>query len=154
MPQHNDLPSNKTPDWNNLARAPLGAQLLPPHKGEPALQPQPASPARPAWPQSPARLGEFYGAEDPNHPGQDIIVMSQATWLQTGTIMESLRQLAKKQDARIKELLADLAVRDLRTKDAEDRLNNLREARRREKRAELEGSLITPGDSRFTTKGK
>jgi hypothetical protein len=74
--------------------------------------------------------------------------MTTETFRTYGTQLEGYRQTCKKQDARIKELLGANAVLARECADVKERLQNLRDARRREKRAELEKELILPGDPR------
>lgn len=107
----------------------------------------------PKWPQIPCADGCVYGAEDPRHPGCHIAVMSIQTWLNYGQQTEQYRRIAKQQDAQLREVKADLAVMTQRCTDAETRLNNLREVRRTEKRAELEpGGIVLPGSDRFKSR--
>lgn len=147
MPNHDNKPSSN-PDWLAMATAPLDTQAQANTAPVAEVNAQDV-PQQPAWPATPARFGVQYMTNDPSHPGEQLVVMSLATWHQVGTIMEALRQTGVKQNARIKELLSDVAVHTLRSADAETRLNNLREIRRAEKRVEVEKGLITPGDSRF-----
>jgi len=86
---------------------------------------------------------------NPDGSTHRVVILSEQDWNANGTRLASLRAIAKKQDERIKELVADVAARDLVNADALQRLNNLREIRRNEKRAEIEKDLILPGDSRY-----
>jgi len=106
------------------------------------------------WPNAQPEDMQAYGFDCPN-TGAKMVALTVHTWTVMGTHTEALRRTAKSQDARIKELLGELAVAQHAAVDAEQRLNNVREVRRREKRAELEQGLITPGDTRFSLdKGK
>lgn len=105
------------------------------------------------WPGAAPEHMQAYGFVCPS-TGARMVAMTEHTWTQHGTITEALRRTAKDQDARIKELLADLATAQHRAAEADVRLSNLRDVRRKEKRAELEQGLITPGDPRFSQKGK
>jgi len=61
---------------------------------------------------------------------EPVAIMSVETWTDFGTLLESLRAVARTQDKRLKEIQAahDEAIR---------RLENLRAVRREEKRAEV-----------------
>jgi hypothetical protein len=80
-----------------------------------------------------------------------IIVLDERDWIVSGTRLEALRQVAVKQDRRIKELLADCAARDARYAMLMDRMEALREVRRAEKRTEFMSNLDIPGDAPATT---
>lgn len=111
--------------------------------------PSPNADATTPWPLAPALLNMVYGFTDPTH-NQEMVGMLKVTFLQHGTMMEGMRRTCQQQDARIRELIAELAVRDHQLADAKTRLENLREVRRVEKRAELEKELVLPGDPRFS----
>lgn len=105
------------------------------------------------FPNGKATLGKVY-VMDTSYKNEDdsphrIIVMSEQSWGQFGTTMESMRQIMLSQDKRVRELIADVAARDIRVADTLSRLDALRDARRAEKRAEIEGDLITPGSGQF-----
>lgn len=122
-------------------------------------QPQPQlvnAPTEPAWPDAACKRGLVYSSTSPylNEDGSvhEIVVMDMRSWVDFGTMQESLRQVARKQDARIKELMGVVASRDIALADVTNRLENLREARRNEKRADIEGgALVLPGSSSFNT---
>ncbi len=116
----------------------------PSQPSEPPLDADPQA----VWPQAPAIMNQVYAFSDPTH-GQDMVAMLRISFLQHGTMIEELRRICTKQDARIRELLADIAVRDHKLADVEARLTNLRDIRRREKRADLEPGIVLPGDPRF-----
>lgn len=123
-----------------------------PDAGAPSAEPATAAAAPAPWPANRPVFQQVYGFTDPTW-GVEMVAMMKETFLQHGTMIESLRRICKEQDARIRSLLADVAVRDQRLGDAMERLNNLRDVRRREKRAELEKELVLPGDPRFQQKG-
>jgi hypothetical protein len=126
-------------------------------------QPQPLSKpletAGDEWPHGPCRPDQVY-VMDTNWTDsvtltqQRVIIMSESSWTKFGTTMEQMRRQLERQDARIRELLGNAALAQQAKADAEDRLEAHREARRREKRAEIEGDLIVPGDPRFTNQRK
>jgi O-glycosyl hydrolase len=97
--------------------------------------------------------GEYYTMPDPVFADTTLVFMTIETWRNYGTQMMQFRQTAKRQDDRIKELLATVAGYDARCSEMESRMENLRNVRRAEKRAELEQGLVLPGDTRFN-KGK
>jgi predicted dinucleotide-utilizing enzyme len=107
------------------------------------------------FPNGAARHGKVYVMEtapeimndDGTH--QRIVVMSEQSWVEFGTQLETLRRVAKAQDEKIKELLGTVAARDILNAQAMDRLNALRDVRRKEKRAEIEGDLVLPGSEAF-----
>jgi hypothetical protein len=72
----------------------------------------------------PVEDGKSYRSKDPY--GTDIVLFTFKTWTDIGADMESLRQIARNQDKRIKELLKQNA--DLKTvnDDLAERLDNLR----------------------------
>lgn len=95
--------------------------------------------------------GKVYGVI--NQYDEKIVVMSEETWVDFGTTLESLRRVAASQDKRIKELIAQVASEQAKVADSLDRLEAHREARRREQRAELEpGSLVLPGSASFNNR--
>jgi hypothetical protein len=103
---------------------------------------KPASPPveiQPEWPNGPAIKGKVYVMDTPfDHR---IIMMSEESWGEFGTRLESLRQIAKKQHDRIKELLAESEARERVLADTLSRLDALRDIRRAEKRADLEAEI-------------
>ena len=106
---------------------------------------EPASPpveVLPEFPNGPAIDGKSY-VFDTEH-GQRIIAMSEESWIQFGTTLESLRHVAKNQDVRIKELLAENAAQNRVLADTMSRLNALREIRKAEKRKDLESQINIP----------
>jgi hypothetical protein len=124
---------------------------------------QPSKPIETApdeFPTGPCKRGSVYGMDtayaNPDGSPQKIIILSLDSWTDFGTTLESLRQVAAKQDARIKELLADIAVRDLKVQQAQEAVEIHREIRRKEKRAEIGGEmgLVLPGSHLFNAKGK
>jgi len=93
----------------------------------------------PEWPHGPAIKGKVYVMDTPfDHR---IVMMSEESWGEFGTMLESLRAIAKNQDKRIKELLAEAGARERVLADTMSRLDALRDIRRAEKRADLEAEL-------------
>lgn len=126
------------------------------------MEQQPSKPIETApgeFPNGPCKRGNVYGMDtayaNPDGSPQQIIIMSIESWTDFGTTLESLRQVAAKQDERIKELLSDIAVRDLAVHKAQEAVEIHREIRRNEKRAEIGGEmgLVLPGSHLFN-KGK
>ena len=119
---------------------------------------RPAETSADEWPAARCKRGKTYlgGTPYQNEDGSPhmIVIMDERDWNDFGTRLEALRQVAIAQDSRIKELLAEIAQRDLQVADAKDRLNALRDVRRAEKRRDIEGELIVLGDSRFSTNRK
>lgn len=118
---------------------------------------QPSNPPEGVWPNGPCKPGEVYVMDTlfndiETSKSQRIIIMSETSWGKFGTDLELLRRTAKQQDQRIKELAGEVALARQAEAEMLDKLNAHREIRRREKRAELEGDLIVPGDSRFNTR--
>jgi hypothetical protein len=86
--------------------------------------------------------------------GQRIIIMAEATWVDFGTRQEKFRDMLKKQDTRIKELLAENAMAQQIVSDANRRLENIRELRRDELRTRIEQDIVLPGDEKFVVPSK
>ena len=91
--------------------------------------------------------GEVYGIQD----GElDFVVQLKSTWLKVGTYIQSLRNIAKNQDRRIKELLAQNEELNKTNTDLADRLDALRTNHRKLVAARVEqqmadlGYLTTP----------
>jgi chromosome segregation ATPase len=84
---------------------------------------------------------------NPASPLQQIVITSMETYMQTGTLIQSLRQTAQNQDRRLKELLNQLSVCQDQLRDAQERLDNLRDTRRREKRPEVVAGLSASSKS-------
>ena len=84
--------------------------------------------------------GQYYQTAGPN--GEDCVIMTRKTWLDYGTLLEAQRLANKKLDDRVRELVEE-CNHHLTS------LQNLRDVRRSEKRAELEGSLVLPGSEHF-----
>ena len=105
---------------------------------------------KPAWPTARMEDGRWVIVTD--HFGDRIAAMTEATWTTIGTVIEQQKRIMAAQDTKVKQLQAanaDLADENRRTLE---RMNNLREVRRNEQRAELEQGLILPGDLRFDPK--
>jgi lipopolysaccharide biosynthesis regulator YciM len=107
-------------------------------------------------PKPPATEAEFpngnmvddkvYQMANPANPLQQMAMMSMETFMKSGTLIQSLRNVAKSQDKRLKELLNQLSVCQSQLKDAQERLENLRKVRKAEKRGEVEEMLDLPFD--------
>lgn len=89
------------------------------------------------WPQAPAQRGKYYGVPDPVHAGHQLVVMLSDTWLDFGTMFESVRRGVKARDEEITELNAVIAQLSAKVNDLEDRLVATRDARKKEKLAWL-----------------
>ena len=106
---------------------------------------KPASPPveiQKEFPNGPCIQGKVY-VMDTEHQ-QRIIIMSEESWGDFGTILQSLRQVAKNQNELITKLNVEASVRERMLVDAQTRLDNLRAVRRAEKRAEVEAELNLP----------
>lgn len=110
------------------------------------------------WPTARAARGKFYGITDPNplHYGDKLIVMSYDTWVDFGTLYEKTKEIGRAQDKSITELKATIAglqtansTLAAHNRDLGERLENLREVRRAEKRVDIERELIVPGSREF-----
>ena len=86
--------------------------------------------------------GRVYQLANPMNAFQQIVVMSLDTYTDTGTLIQSLRGVARDQDKRIKELLEENKIWSARVAEALNRLDNLRAVRRSELRPEIEGQLL------------
>lgn len=118
-------------------------------------QPSPNPPEVPSqlkmWPNTPAERGKFYGVMDPVFHKDQLCVMTMDTWVDVGTLLKQHEQVMKKQSDKIAELMATNAALAAQVNDANSRLSNLRDVRRKEMRHELEGDLILPGQRNFFT---
>lgn len=117
----------------------------------PSTPPQSEAPSQPArnWPDVPARPGEYYALEDPIHKDSGpLVVMLMESFTAVGTELQAYKQVARQQDTQLRELKADYAALKTSHEKNLEALNNLREVRRREKRAEIEKEIIMPGDPR------
>ena len=94
------------------------------------------------FPSGPCIKGKVYVMD--TSVEQRIIVMSEESWGDFGTMLQSLREIAKNQDKRIKELLAEAGGRERVLADTMQRLDNLRAVRRAEKRPEVEADMNLP----------
>lgn len=109
---------------------------------------QPKPPSTPnEFPNGNCQDNKYYQMANPASPLQQIVVTSMETYMQTGTLIQSLRQVAQSQDKRIHELLNQLAVAHSQMKDGQERLDNLRDTRRREKRPEVTSQLAAGSQS-------
>lgn len=84
--------------------------------------------------------GQYYATNGPNN--ESCVIMTRKTWLDYGTLLESMRRANKDLDARCKELADE-------SKSRGEALENLREVRRSEKRPEIEHGLVLPGSREF-----
>jgi hypothetical protein len=99
-------------------------------------------PVPPAPPAQTLERGTVYDSTGPN--GEKIVIMTHETWTDFGTYLESLRNIARKQDTQLKEVKAENKVLVAQAADARTRLENLRAVRRAEKRPEIEALMETP----------
>lgn len=93
------------------------------------------------WPNKPAQRGKFYGVQDPVFKKDQLCVMLMETWVDVGTIIKKNEQVMKAQNGRIVELKAANDSLAAQLRDATERLKNLRRARRKEMREEIEKNL-------------
>jgi len=84
------------------------------------------------------------GLEDGTDHTVRIIVMSEESWGDFGTKMETARQVLRAQDTKIKTMHAEGQARDRVNADLLSRLDALRAIRRAEKRPEIEADLNLP----------
>lgn len=119
-----------------------------------SLMSQPTPPPTPnEFPNGNAKDGVAYQMANPANPLQQLVIVSMESYMQTGTMIQTLRNVAKDQDKRIVELLNTVTVTQMQLKETMERLQNLRKARRAEKRPEVEAQLDLPPDY-FTNNGK
>ena len=90
--------------------------------------------------------GRVYQMANPANPLQQLVIMSMETYMKNGTLIQSLRSVAKNQDRRLKEVLNQLAACQSQLGQTQERLDNLRKTRRSEKRPEVEATMDLPGD--------
>lgn len=111
----------------------------------PSVSSQPVPPATEReFPNGNAIDGKAYQMANPANPLQQLVIMSMESYMKQGTMIQSLRGVAKSQDTRIKELLNQIAVCQSQFRDAQERLDNLRKVRKNEMRPEVEASLDLP----------
>lgn len=103
------------------------------------------------WPAKPAVRGKFYGVTDPMFKTDQLCVMTMETWVDVGTILKQHEQVMAQQAAKITELMATNSALSSQVNDANSRLSNLRDVRRKEMRHQLEGDLVLPGQRDFFT---
>lgn len=106
------------------------------------------------WPTARAEKGKFYAAPDPMHPDDMLCVMLMETWTIVGTVVKNQEVTMKTQHNKIQELLAANQSFERQVSSLNEALNNLRTVRRAEKRQELEGELILPGQREYFTNPK
>lgn len=90
------------------------------------------------WPTAPAKKGRFYGVNDPVFKKDTLCVMLMETWTDVGTIIKNNEVVMAKQNGKIIELKAANDALAAQLRDANERLKNLRRARRKELRKDLE----------------
>jgi hypothetical protein len=73
-----------------------------------------------------------------------IIAMSEASWGDFGTMMQTMRNILKSQDTKIKTMIAEGQARDRVNADLLSRLDALRAIRRAEKRIDVEADMNLP----------
>lgn len=87
--------------------------------------------------------GKVYESVGPN--GEKVNIMTEETWTDFGTNMQSLRQAVSHLSKKVKENEIGEKILLARLTDVQNRLENLRAIRREEKRPEVEAALgITP----------
>lgn len=119
----------------------------------PSVSSQPKPPATEGeFPNGNAVDGRCYQMANPSNPLQQLVIMSMETYMKNGTLINSLRSVAKQQDKRLKELLNQIAVCQSQLRDAQERLENLRAVRKSELRPEVEAALavMTASDLNYT----
>jgi hypothetical protein len=87
--------------------------------------------------------GKAYGTT--NEFGVEIILLTKRTWVDTGTMMETMRKMLKSQDTRIKQLLEQ--NKDLQTTngDLAERLDSLRANHRKLVASQVEQQIADLG---------
>lgn len=109
----------------------------------PRLTPQP--PDTPAeFPNGNASDDKVYQMANPANPLQQLAIMSMEGYVKMGTILQSLRAVAREQDKKIKELIAENKVLVELEAKTRSRLENLRAVRKAEKRPEIEQLIEMP----------
>lgn len=91
------------------------------------------SPALKPWPNSRAQRGKYYGTPDPVWEGDQLVVMSNETWLDFGTMVENQRRVLREQNAVVDKQAAVIAQLTARLNAVEDQLIATRAARKKEK---------------------
>lgn len=91
------------------------------------------SPPSKPWPNSPCEKGKFYGRADPIHQGHKIVVMSDETWTDFGTLIETFKRTGTVQNDTINKQAAVIAQLTANVRDLQDRLEATRAARKKEK---------------------
>lgn len=98
---------------------------------------------QPEWPTGPCIKNKVYVMDTPHD--QRIIVMSEESWGEFGTLLQTLREVAKNQNQRILELVAESRASAVLLADAKERLEALRDVRRKEMRPEVEAQFNLKG---------
>jgi hypothetical protein len=89
--------------------------------------------------------GKVYDSMGPN--GEKLVIMTNDTWTDFGTNMQSLRQAVSHLSRKLKEAEISEKVLLARLADRETRLENLRAVRRAEKRPEVEALIVPSTES-------
>lgn len=89
--------------------------------------------------------GKVYESVGPN--GEKVNIMTEETWTDFGTNMQTLRQAVSHLNRQLKEAHINERVLLARLTDRETRLENLRAVRRAEKRPEVEAMISSPNES-------
>ena|SRR5665213_2543696 len=109
---------------------------------------QPKPPPTPnEFPNGNAQDDKVYQMANPAAPLQQLAIMSMEGYMRYGTLLQSMRQVATSQDKRIHELLNQLSVCQDQLRDAQERLENLRNVRRKEMRPRVEAGLAASSGS-------
>lgn len=111
-----------------------------------SLDPSPTEthPAAPAD-MPPIERGKVYESLGPR--GEKLVLMTDETWVDMGTNIESIRQFARNRDRLLNEEKGNSASLEIQLADARRRLENLRAIRRAEKRPEVEKAFNMTGDT-------
>jgi hypothetical protein len=104
------------------------------------LKPVPSKPRE--WPNVPAERGKFYALPDPIHIGTKLVVMSEDTWVDFGTVLEKQRRMMAQQDAEIRKLQGASGALASQLNDLQGRHSNLMDAYKKMKRGKLEAMDI------------
>ncbi|HEY5214049.1 MAG TPA: hypothetical protein VIJ38_13615 [Acidobacteriaceae bacterium] len=109
-------------------------------------QPKPP-PTQAEFPNGNAKDDKVYQMANPAAPLQQLAIMSMEGYMRYGTLLQSMRQVGTIQDKRIHELLNQLSVCQDQLRDAQERLENLRNVRRKEMRPRVEAGLAASSGS-------
>jgi len=97
----------------------------------------PSTQSKQHWPHAPALRGQTYGTPDPIFAGDQLVVMSNDTWLDYGTAFEALRRQNEQLMKAANELKVayDIALKSLA--DLREKHENLRAAEKRRRKASM-----------------